>query len=150
MSTYCCQLSKGTMPIITKVFSVNLKRFREEKNLSQSELADAVGVSRTSIARYETEAGGATLETMAKLARVLGVDETDLVNPRFFTTPSPMISSQILQEIRDLIKEVPSIPLPLLERIAKLDEKQKRTLFMMLDTQLDALLGVLSKKEETG
>lgn len=62
----------------------NLPLMRKEKKLSQEGLAELVGVSRGTIAKYETGVGGATLDTIAKLASALGCQETDLTNdPKF-------------------------------------------------------------------
>ena len=41
-----------------------LKGLREDKGMSQYELADAIGISRESIARYETGKRGITVEVL--------------------------------------------------------------------------------------
>ena len=58
-----------------------LGRLREERKrsrLTQGELAVLSGVNRVTIARLETGAAKAKLETARKLARALKVDPTDL------------------------------------------------------------------------
>ena len=66
---------------LSEVLSTNLLRIRKARGFSQESLGKAVGVSRNTINRYESGQGGATFETIAKLAAVLDVPETDLLNP---------------------------------------------------------------------
>src|SRR5947209_4751269 len=57
----------------------NLPRVRKQKKMTQTELARAVGIARSTVAKYEAGFGGATFDTVAQLAKVLSVEETDLV-----------------------------------------------------------------------
>jgi len=61
-------------PLVLK----NLKRIRESKFLTQEQLADKAGMSRSAIARLET-GGSARLGTAPKLAKALGVEPRELV-----------------------------------------------------------------------
>jgi transcriptional regulator with XRE-family HTH domain len=61
-----------------EVDKVKLKELREDAALSISELADAAGVSRTTIWHLEKEGGNAQPRTIRKLARALGVEPRDL------------------------------------------------------------------------
>ena len=54
-------------------FSERLRRFRREKQLTQQELADALGVSNKTVSRWETEGGYPDVELLVPLARTLGV-----------------------------------------------------------------------------
>ena len=54
-------------------FSDKIKRAREVANLTQQELADAVGVSKRTIASYESGGAIARRSTTAKLASALKV-----------------------------------------------------------------------------
>ena len=51
-----------------------LRALREEKSWTQQELADAVGVPRSAIARLESAEHSPRLETLHAVARVLGYD----------------------------------------------------------------------------
>lgn len=57
----------------------NLKRARLHANLTQMELSDAAGLSRTSITNLETARQNITLATLWKLARILHVTPCDLM-----------------------------------------------------------------------
>lgn len=51
-----------------------IRALREQKNLSQAQLAEATGVSRTSITQMEAGLQRATLETLYQLAKVFKVE----------------------------------------------------------------------------
>lgn len=53
-------------------FSENLKKIREEKGLTQAELAKAVNVSQPMIAQYETEIRVPSAPTALAIAKALG------------------------------------------------------------------------------
>lgn len=53
-------------------FSKNLKKMREEKGLTQAELARAVNVSQPMIAQYETEVRVPSAPTALAIAKALG------------------------------------------------------------------------------
>ena len=53
-----------------------LRNIREEKQLTQSEVADAVNIARTSYAMYEQGKRNPSVETAKKIALVLKFDWT--------------------------------------------------------------------------
>lgn len=61
-------------------FSERLKRYRKEKNMTQQELADALGVSNKSISRWESSGGYPDVPLLVPLARALGVSVDDLLD----------------------------------------------------------------------
>ena len=58
----------------------NLQKLRKMMNLTQEALAEAVGVARQTIAKWETEESTPDLEMSGRLASVLEVSLDDLVN----------------------------------------------------------------------
>lgn len=66
-------------------FAVNLIYLRGEKNLTQQELGDAVGVSPSQISRYESGSAVPRKTVMRKLAEVLGVSTEQLTQPDMVT-----------------------------------------------------------------
>lgn len=68
------------MPPLIKILASNLIRLRSERGLTQSELANAAGLTRGAIAKYESGKGGLTLNSISKLASALVVDEMELVS----------------------------------------------------------------------
>lgn len=61
-------------------FSDNVKRLRERKNYSQSELAELVGVSQQAIADYEKGKKVPNIVTGVDLARKLDTTVEQLLN----------------------------------------------------------------------
>ena len=56
-----------------------ISRLRAEKNLSQGELADALGVSRQSVSKWETDASVPELDKLVKLSALFDVTLDELV-----------------------------------------------------------------------
>lgn len=54
-------------------FSVHLKQLREAKKLTQNQLADYVGVSRSVISAYENDMRYPSYEVLIRLSLLLGV-----------------------------------------------------------------------------
>lgn len=58
----------------------NLQKLRKQKSLTQEALAEAVGVARQTIAKWEAEESTPDLEASGRLASALEVTLDDLVN----------------------------------------------------------------------
>ncbi|HVS60348.1 MAG TPA: helix-turn-helix transcriptional regulator [Gemmatimonadaceae bacterium] len=61
------------------VFGEILKRLRQERNLSQQELADLVGVHVRQVSKYEMGTSLPTLDRIRRMAEVLDVSADELV-----------------------------------------------------------------------
>ena len=57
----------------------NIYKLRTQKNLSQGDLADALGVSRQSISKWETNGSIPELDKLVKLCDLFGVSMDELV-----------------------------------------------------------------------
>ena len=57
----------------------NLKQIREAKKMSQGDVMRAMGCSRSYISNIENGKTNPTLETISKLAKVLGVSTGELL-----------------------------------------------------------------------
>ena len=58
---------------------LNLRRLRDEKNLSQSDVAERAGISRVAYRSIETGESAPRSSTLARIAEVLGVRIADLM-----------------------------------------------------------------------
>ena len=58
----------------------NIQKIRKQRNLTQENLAEAVGVSRQTIAKWEAEDSTPDLEAAGRLASALDVSLDDLIN----------------------------------------------------------------------
>lgn len=61
-------------------FSERLKQYRRDKNLTQQELADMLGVSNKTVSRWESGGGYPDVPLLVPLARALGVAVDDLLD----------------------------------------------------------------------
>ena len=59
--------------------AATLKRLRERRGLTQEQLAEAAGISRTYLARIETAKHDPTLTIIEKLAKALKVKPAELL-----------------------------------------------------------------------
>ena len=66
---------------LEKTLSANLARIRAVKGMTQRDLAAATGISQEHIARIESKGRNVTIGTIDALARALGVDPLDLLQP---------------------------------------------------------------------
>ena len=57
----------------------NIKRIREEKNMSQGDICRAVGLDRAQMSNIEAGKGNPTLATIEKIAQALDVAIEDLI-----------------------------------------------------------------------
>lgn len=80
-----------------------LKGLREDKRMSQYELADAIGISRESIARYETGKRGITVEVLDIYSNYFNVS----VEYIMYGTDENIKMDGELQKIVMMIGEVP-------------------------------------------
>ena len=66
------------MTIDNKV-GLEIKRLRKENKLTQAELAEAIGVSRSSIEKYETGRAKPSVDVQGKLAKLFNIDEDFII-----------------------------------------------------------------------
>ena len=66
---------------IGRIVASNLKRLREERNLSQGQLAEKAGVSKVVISQIEKGDANPTINTIWKLTGALGLPYTSLLDP---------------------------------------------------------------------
>jgi transcriptional regulator with XRE-family HTH domain len=62
------------------IFAANVRRLREERNLTQERLAELAGLHMTDIARIETQRRDPGIKVVVKIAAGLGVTASDLLN----------------------------------------------------------------------
>lgn len=57
----------------------NLRKLRQERGMSQEDLADKADLDRTYISSLERRRYAATIDVLDKLAKALGADPSDLL-----------------------------------------------------------------------
>lgn len=58
-----------------------LKQLRKERGLTQSEVADALHVNRSTYTKYETGANAPSAEQIKAIAEIFGVTADEILNP---------------------------------------------------------------------
>lgn len=81
-------------------FSDKIKRSREVKGFTQQELADQVGVSKRTIAAYESTDARARPSTMRRLAEALDVSLDYLARDEITDPQYGMEKKQYVEEVR--------------------------------------------------
>lgn len=99
----------------------NLRKYRESKKLSQREVAEKVGINKSSYYRYEKDKLLPTAEVLKRISLTLKVSLDDL----FF-------SKEERKEFRTSNKEL----LEKLEKIDQLPEKDRESLIHLIDSLL--------------
>lgn len=61
-------------------FGANLRELREKSKMTQAELAEKVGVTRSLIAQYEIGSKSPTIPVAAKIAQIFGVTIDSIAN----------------------------------------------------------------------
>ena len=64
---------------MSKLFAENLRTYRQRLGMTQTDLANSAGTTRSTINNYESGKSEPSLEMLVKFSRVLGLDPTDLV-----------------------------------------------------------------------
>lgn len=98
-------------------FALNLKRIRQDKRMTQDELAKRIGVSRSAIGMYESGAREPDYETLEALADVFNVSMDDLAG----SSPRQDLSEYQDAQIRDELRSNPDLRM-LLSASSKLNE----------------------------
>lgn len=99
---------------------MRIRKIREDKGLTQSELAKRIGVKPPTISRYESGSNKPSSETLNKIAVALGVDVNMLFDD---TTASNYVSIPELQ-VR-IIDNILSQPKEKLQEILNYIQKLK-------------------------
>ena len=64
----------------TYITSTTIKQLREKRNMTQSELADRIGVSSKTVSKWETAKGLPDIALLQPLAQALGISLIELMN----------------------------------------------------------------------
>ena len=114
-------ISKEERTFFTQ-FGTRIANFRREQNMTQVQLADALGVSQQTVNAYEAGTRRVPVSMLAQLATTLAVSIEELVgvsSPAGKRGPAPKLLQQV-------------------ERIQRLPRSQQRFVMQMIDTALQA------------
>ena len=87
------------MSDLDSAIGANLKAARLQSVVTQAELADAIGVDRTTITKWETGQRSLTVAHLLQIARVLDIAPQDLLHPpKPATGPAPHLTTVVIQQ----------------------------------------------------
>lgn len=111
-----------TNTTIMKHIGETIKKIREEKSLTQQQIADLVHMHRSNYSRIESGERDLSVEALNKIAKHFGMTLDQLVN---FDGNVP---DEVTVEDKSLMEQV--------KLIAELDPEEKNMVFKMIDTFL--------------
>jgi len=79
----------------TYVTGTTIKNLREERHLTQAELAETIGVSSKTVSKWETARGLPDISLLQPLARALGISVIELMNGEQITNRN--VSANLLR-----------------------------------------------------
>lgn len=84
-----------------------IRSYRQQANLSQTELAEKVGVSYAQIGRYETKGAQPPAEVLQKMAGVFGVSLDQLASGSLAEQAAGQLTDRQLLKLFSAIQELP-------------------------------------------
>ena len=111
----------------TYVTGITIKTLREKKGLTQTELAEVLGVSSKAVSKWETAKGLPDISLLQPLAQALGISVIELMNGEHITNKNTSanmlrckfyvcpICGNILHSLGDAVVSCCGITLPPLE-----------------------------------
>ncbi len=64
---------------LRRILAQNLRRVRQERSLTQEELADLAGINRNYVGMIEREENAASVDVLESLAKALNIEAADLL-----------------------------------------------------------------------
>ena len=141
----------------TYVTGATIKQLRESKKLTQSELAEKIGVSSKTISKWETAKGLPDISLLQPLAQALGISVIELMNGEYITNKNISanmlrckfyvcpICGNIIHSIGDALVSCCGITLPPLEAEAS-DEEHQITIEKVEDEHFITILHPMTKQ----
>lgn len=96
---------------IRKILAYNIRKIREEKQLTQQQLAEKSGITPLAICKIETEKVWPKDSSIEKIANVFGIESQDLfINKILEDTLSNQVKimQTALAELQGVIQKVPT------------------------------------------
>lgn len=111
-------------------FGDNIRRLREERGMTQEQLASRLGVTRTAVTQWESESTHPRMGSLEAMAALFGVRKSDIVDDvSYGVVPLPTADEMLL-----------------LDAFRRLDPAQRRT---VLDVAR-GLAGLAKNQEDSG
>lgn len=100
-----------TEEILKDIYASNIKRLREDNNLTQAQLAEKVGLAEKYLSAVERGANWGSFATLIALANALGIEPFELLLPpgksvNYNSQKTRSLMKQVRSNISDLLDTV--------------------------------------------
>lgn len=112
------------------MISDKIKNLREQKNITQAELANAIGVTTSAVSAWEKNINEPRMGAVHKLAQYFKVTKSFLVNDENL----PIYDSQAIMIAETLIKYENQDLAKLMEKISKMNKKDQDKVIKIIKT----------------
>lgn len=106
-------------------FGARLARLRQERGITQVQLAQTLGTTQRAISYYENEAGYPPVDSIIRLADAMGISADELLGIRPGRTPTPRKDDNN-PEVRRLWKKF--------RQVTSLPEKDQRAVIRLINS----------------
>lgn len=110
-----------------------IKKLRDENDITQSELAKALGVTTSAVSAWEKGINEPRMGAVHKIAQYFNVTKSYLVNDE----DSPIYDQKAITIAEELIKYENQELARLMDRISKLDQKEKDKIIKVIKTMIE-------------
>lgn len=140
----------------TYVTSATIKQLREKQNMTQSELAEKIGVSSKTISKWETAKGLPDVSLLQPLAQALNISVIELMNGEYITNRNISanmlrtkfyvcpVCGNLIHSIGDSVISCCGITLPALEA-EEADEEHKLNIELVEDERFISINHPMTK-----
>ncbi|MDD2371488.1 MAG: helix-turn-helix transcriptional regulator [Firmicutes bacterium] len=112
------------------MISDRIKKLREKNNITQADLAKAIGVTTSAVSAWEKGVNEPRMGAVHKIAQYFNVTKSYLVNDE----DSPIYDQQAIMIAETLIKYENQDLAQLMKKISKMDKKEKDKIIKIIQT----------------
>lgn len=84
-------------------FKDRLKRYRQDNNLTQDELAEKLFISRQAVSKYETGRGYPAIDVMTQLSKLMGISIDELISKEELAKQAICTGQEVRKNNRNII-----------------------------------------------
>ena len=110
---------------INKIFANNLKKYLSKKNVTQKDLAEAIGVSTSAVNTWTKAQRVPRMDKIEKMAAYFGVQKSDLLEDKHFDAPDLSTLMKMLVSDKDFYE--------LVTKIFTMDSNERKKMLIYID-----------------
>lgn len=115
------------------MISDRIKKLREQNNITQAELAEALGVTTSAVSAWEKGINAPRMGAVHKIAQYFNVTKSYLVNDE----DSPLYDKEAIMIAETLVKYENHELAQLMQKISNMDTKEKDKIIKVIKTMIE-------------